>query len=112
MRSENDFVCNFLFLSSQLSADLKLNKILGSSIIEQTKQAMDNIKFLLESSGTNLHNILKVVIYLRNIKDFEQMNRVYRKYFKKGQEPARVTIQAPSLMKNVDIEIEVTAILP
>ena len=103
---------NFLFLSSQLSVDLKTNKILEGNITEQTRQALENIKFLLESSGTTMDYIIKIVIYMRDIKDFEQMNQVYREYFKKGQEPARITIQAISPIKNIDIEIEAIALLP
>ncbi len=71
---------NLLFLTSQLSADLKTNKILEGSIIEQTRQALENIKFLLKSSGATMNDILKVVVYMREIKDFDQMNRVYREY--------------------------------
>ncbi len=103
---------NLLFLSSQLSVDLKTNKILDGNIIEQTKQSLENIKFLLESTGATMDDILKVVIYMRDISDFDKMNQVYQKYFKKGQEPARVTIQATSPLKNIDIEIEITALLP
>lgn len=103
---------NLLFLSSQISADLKTNKILEGSIIEQTRQAMKNIEFLLKSSGASMNDIIKVVVYMREIKDFEQMNRVYREYFKKGQEPARVTIQAASPIEDIDIEIEVIALFP
>lgn len=103
---------NLLFLSSQLSADLKSNKILEGTISEQTRQALENVKLILTSSGATMNDILKVVIYLRKIKDFDQMNSVYRDYFKKGQEPARVTIQAASPIKNIDIEIEVIALIP
>ena len=103
---------NFLFLSSQLSTDLKTNKIIEGNIIEQTRQALENIKFLLESSGATMNDIIKVVVYMREIKDFDQMNRIYREYFKKGQEPVRVTIQAVSPIENIDIEIEVIAVLP
>lgn len=103
---------NFLFLTSQLSIDLRTNKILAGNISEQTKQALENIKFLLESSGATMNDIVKVVIYMRNLKDFDKMNQIYQEYFKKGQEPARVTIQATSPIKNIDIEIEVIAILP
>ena len=59
-----------------------------------------------------MDDILKVVIYMRDINDFDQMNQVYREYFIEGQEPARVTIEAKSPIKNVDIEIEVTALIP
>ncbi len=103
---------NFLFLSSQLSADLKTNKILGGDIITQTRNTLENIKFLLESCNATMEDIIKVVIYLRNTNDFDKMNQVYQEYFTKGQEPARVTIQAPSPIKNIDIEIEVIALLP
>lgn len=103
---------NLLFLTSQLSVDLKTDKILSGNITEQTRQALENIKFLLESSGATMDDILKVVVYMRDIKDFDQMNRIYRKYFLEGQEPARVTIQALSPIKDIDIEIEVIALLP
>ncbi|MCX6815851.1 MAG: RidA family protein, partial [Candidatus Aenigmarchaeota archaeon] len=99
---------NFIFLSSQLSADLKLHKILGGNIRKQTRQALKNIKFLLESSGSSMDNIVKVVIYMKNVKkDFNAMNEVYREYFKRGEEPARVTVQALSPIDKIDIEIEV-----
>jgi 2-iminobutanoate/2-iminopropanoate deaminase len=103
---------NFLFLSSQLSADLKTNKILGGDIITQTRNTMENIKFLLDNCNATMEDIIKVVIYLRDTNDFDKMNQVYRKYFIKGQEPARVAIQAPSPIKNIDIEIEVIALVP
>ncbi|MFX1313665.1 MAG: RidA family protein [Promethearchaeota archaeon] len=103
---------NLLFLTSQLSIDLKTGNFLGGNITEQTKQALENIKFLLESSGATMDDILKVIVYMRDINDFEQMNRIYRKYFSEGQEPARVTIQALSPIKDIDIEIEVIALLP
>jgi len=104
---------NFLFLSSQLSADLKAHKLLGGSIREQTKQALENIKFLLESAGASMDDIVKCVIYMKDVKkDFDAMNDVYREYFKKGEEPARVTVQALSPLEGIDIEIEATAVCP
>lgn len=103
---------NFLFLSSQLSVDLKTHKILGGDIRKQTTQTLENIKFLLESTGSSMENIVKVTIYMKDAKkDFKAMNEVYRKYFKKGQEPARVTVQALSPIENIDIEIDATAII-
>ena len=100
----------FLFLTSQLSADLKTNKIIPGDISEQTKRALENIKFLLEKAGCGMEDIVKVIVYMKDIKDFDKMNEVYREYFESGQEPARVTIQALSPIKSVDIEIEVIAI--
>ncbi len=99
----------FLFFSSQLSIDLKTNKIIPGDIAEQTRRTLDNLKFLLESSDGQMEDIVKVVVYLRDNKDFEEMNKVYRECFEPGQEPARVTIQAPSPIESIDIEIEAVA---
>ena len=104
---------NFIFLSSQLSADLKVHKILGGDMRQQTKQALENIKSLLGLAGSSMDHIVKCVIYMKDVKkDFEAMNEVYGEYFKKGEEPARVTIQALSPLDKIDIEIEATAIIP
>jgi 2-iminobutanoate/2-iminopropanoate deaminase len=100
-----------LYLTSQLSTDLKTGKIIKGDITEQTRRALENIKFLLESSGSSMDNIVKAVVYMRDVTEFDDMNEVYRNYFKKGQEPARVTIQAPSPIQGIDVEIEVTATL-
>lgn len=104
---------DFLYLSSQISVDLKTHRILRGNISEQTRRSLENIKFLLESAGSSMDNIVKVVIYMRDVaNDFESMNSVYRQYFEKGEEPARVTVQANSPIEGVDIEIEVTATVP
>jgi len=79
---------------------------------EQTRKALDNIKFLLQSSGTTMKDIVKVVIYIRDLSKFDEMNAIYREYFDVGEEPARVTVQAPSPIEEIDIEIEVTAVIP
>jgi len=103
---------DFIFLSSQLSADLKEHKILGGNIQEQTRQALENIRFLLESSESSMDAIVKVVIYMKDVKkDFDAMNRIYQEYFKEGEEPARVTVQALSPIDKIDIEIEATAMI-
>jgi len=103
-------VGDFLFLTSQLSRDLKTGRIIGGTIKEQTRNALDNVKFLLQSSGASMNDIVKVVIYMRDVSKFDEMNTVYREYFEEGQEPARVTIQAPSPIAEIDIEIEVIAV--
>ena len=102
---------DFLFLTSQLSADLKTGEIYGGGIAKQTGQALENVKFLLEFCGATMDDIVKVVVYMRDVNNFDKMNQVYREYFTKGQEPARVTIQALSPIEGIEIEIEVTAVL-
>lgn len=100
----------FLFLTSQLSADLKTGKIIPGNITEQTTRAMENIKFLIESCSGKMEDIVKVVIYMRDVKDRQKINEVYQKYFEVGQEPAKVSVQAASPIEGVDVEVEVTAV--
>lgn len=101
----------FLFLTSQLSCDLKTGRIVGGTVGGQTRRALDNVKFLLQSSGSMMSDIVKVTIYMRDVGKFGEMDAVYREYFGEGEEPARVTVQAPSPLGEIDIEIEVTAVV-
>lgn len=102
---------DFLFLTSQLSCDLRTGRIIGGTTGEQTRRAMDNVKFLLNASGATMNDVVKVVVYMRDLSKFGEMNSVYREYFEDGEEPARVAVQAPSPIDEVDIEIEVTAVI-
>ena len=75
----------FLFLTSQLSCDLKTSKIIGGTMKEQTRRALDNVKFLLQASGSAMSDIVKVVIYMRDLSKFSDMNAVYRGYFARAE---------------------------
>lgn len=99
-----------LFLTSQLSCDLATGEILPGDIRQQTRRALGNAERLLEGAGSGLDRVLRVRVYLRRLEDFAAMDEVYREVFVDGNEPARVTVQAPSPIAGVDIEIEVTAL--
>jgi 2-iminobutanoate/2-iminopropanoate deaminase len=81
-----------LFLTSQLSADLRTGQILTGDIAAQTRRALENIRELLVSCGATMDDIVKAVLYLRDVSDRHEVNEVYREYFTKGQEPAKVTV--------------------
>lgn len=101
---------NFIFLSSQLSADLKTGEIIQGTIQEQTIRTMENIKYLLSQCDCTMDDIVKIVIYFRHAKDRKEINDAYKQYFTPGQEPAKVSVQAASPIEGVDVEIEATAI--
>jgi 2-iminobutanoate/2-iminopropanoate deaminase len=102
----------FLFLTSQLSADLRTNEIIGGTVGEQTKKALDNVRLLLHAAGSAMGDVVKVVVYMRDVGRFKEMNAAYREYFKEGEEPARTTVQAQSPIAGVDVEIDVVAAAP
>lgn len=98
----------FLFVSGQLGIDPKTGKLVGQTVEEQTRQALENAKLILEEAGLTLKDVVKVTVYLANIADFEAMNRVYKTYF--GEEPpARTTVQASPPVSGALVEIEMIA---
>jgi 2-iminobutanoate/2-iminopropanoate deaminase len=62
----------FVFVSGQLGVDPKTGKLAGSTVEEQTRQALENAKLLLEEAGLTLKDVVKVTVYLANIADFER----------------------------------------
>ena len=99
---------NFVFVSGQIALDMKTNQIINNDIKKETEMIMENIKNILDKSGTKLENIVKTTIYLIDIRLFTEMNEVYAKYFS-GNFPARETVQVVALPKGARIEISVIA---
>jgi 2-iminobutanoate/2-iminopropanoate deaminase len=70
---------------------------------------LENIKAILEAAGLGLENVVKTTVYLADLADFQEMNRVYGEFFPE-QAPARSTVQVAGLPKGVAIEIEAIAL--
>jgi len=99
---------NLLFTAGQIPYDPKTGEVVGSTIDEQTRQTLENLKNLLMAAGYSLSDVLKVIIFLKRTIDFEGMNRVYSEYFKKNP-PARSTVQAEMMNPKLLIELEAIA---
>ena len=102
-------VGNFIFTSGQIPLDPSTNKLIEGDISQQTKMVMENLKALLEASGSSLKNVIKATVFLTDLKNFEQMNKIYGEYFS-ASKPARSTIQVSALPKGAAIEIEMIAL--
>jgi 2-iminobutanoate/2-iminopropanoate deaminase len=101
---------NFLFLAGQVGVDPANSKLKGSSISEQTEQALRNMDTVLKAAGSSLEQVVKTTVFISDFKDFEEMNKVYTKFFPTNQ-PARTTVQVV-LYDGFKVEIEATAIIP
>ncbi len=99
---------NFMFISGQIGLDPNTNQLVGDDIEQQTKQCLENIKNIIETTGGTLFNILKVTIYLTSIQDFDTVNKIYEQYFN-HEPPARACVQVAGLPGNALIEIEAIA---
>ena len=96
---------NLIFLSGQIGSDIKTGKM-ANGIESQTKQILDNISIILESSNSNMDKILKVNIFVKNINDFDVVNKIYATYLTKPY-PARTFVEVSKLPLDALIEIEV-----
>ena len=100
-------VGNLVFTSGQIPLN-PTNREMAETIEEQTKQALENVKAILEESGTCMDNVIKTTVFLTDLNDFTKMNDIYATYFT-GEKPARSAIEISKLPKDAKIEIEAIA---
>jgi len=97
-----------LFLSGQIPVDPVTNEVVAGDIQAQTERVLQNLLAVLKEAKLGPEHVVKTTVYLRDMADFSRMNEVYARY--RGKEPpARSTIQAAALPKNVSVEIDVIA---
>ena len=100
---------NTLYTSGQVGIDPNTNELVTGDIKDETKQAMFNLKSILETAGTKMSNIVKATIFLKDMNNFTAMNEVYGSYFD-GDFPARETVSVVGLPLNVNVEISMIAV--
>jgi endoribonuclease L-PSP len=100
---------NMLFVSGQIPMDPKTGEVVKGGIKEQTRQVLENIKAVLEAAGYTLNDVTMAFVFLADMNMFPEYNEVYAQYFKE-KPPARVTVQAARLPRDVLIEIAVIAV--
>ena len=98
-----------VFTSGVISIDPKTNTLVAGTIEEQTEQVLSNLKNLLEAAGTSMDNVVKTVVFIKNMDDFATVNEIYANYFTKDC-PARSCVEVARLPKDVLIEVEAIAV--
>ena len=101
---------NLLFVSGQIPVDPATGEVVEPTIQAQAKRSLDNVKAVLEAAGASLDNVVKTTVFLKNMDDFVEMNRVYKTFFT-ADCPARSAVQVGKLPKDVLVEIEAIAAL-
>lgn len=97
------------FLSGQIPLDPATNTIIEGDIAAQTERVLENLKAVLAACGSSLAQVLKTTVYLKDMAEFPRMNEVYGRYFTENP-PARSTVEAARLPRDVRVEIDVIAI--
>jgi 2-iminobutanoate/2-iminopropanoate deaminase len=98
----------FLFISGQIPLVPASNTLVGPTIVEQTRQAIKNLKAVLSSQSLETSSLVKTTVFLRSLADFAAFNTVYEEELA-GAKPARSVVEVSGLPKNALVEIEAVA---
>lgn len=79
--------------------------------VDQTRQALVNLKNVLEEGGSSMNSVVKTTVLLADIEDFKDVNEVYSEFFSGDSKPARATYAVKDLPKKARVEIEAIAIV-
>jgi 2-iminobutanoate/2-iminopropanoate deaminase len=99
----------FVFLSGQIPLVPETMQIIADDIQTQTERVMANLAAVLVAAGSSLDQVVKTTVFLADMNDFPAMNEVYARSFG-AHRPARSTVQAARLPRDVRVEIEVIAL--
>lgn len=97
-----------VFVSGQIPLDPATMTLVSGTTAEQTERVLKNLQAILAAAGSSFNQVLKTTVFLRDMNDFDEMNKVYAQYFC-DHKPARATVQVARLPKDVAVEIEVVA---
>ena len=101
----------FLFVSGQLPINPADGKMIDTDIAERAKQVFQNISAIIDSAGGSIADVVKIMLFLTDMGDFQHVNEVYSQHFKSPY-PARSAIQVSALPLGSNIEAEAIVYIP
>ncbi len=101
---------NTLYISGQIAIDPETSQLISGSVADEALQVMKNLEAILEAAKMEFSQIVKCSIFLKDMNDFSEVNKVYGKYFQMDP-PARETVAVKTLPKNVSVEISAIAVV-
>jgi len=100
----------FVYTAGQVGIDPAVGKLVDGGIAEQTRQALDNIKSILEAAGTSIDLVIKTTVFMTDLSQFATMNAAYAEFFP-ANPPGRSTVQVAALPLGALVEIEAVAVV-
>jgi 2-iminobutanoate/2-iminopropanoate deaminase len=101
---------NMVYTAGQIALDPATMEIVSGTVTEQTERVFRNLRAILEEAGSSLGAVVKTTVFLADMNDFAAMNEVYARHFG-DHKPARSTVEAARLPKDVRVEIEAVAVV-
>ena len=100
---------DFVYTAGQLGLVPGSKEFAGSDIESQTRQALENLKAVVEAGGSCLKHVVKVTVFLADMGEFSRMNAVYAEFFADNP-PARSAVEVAALPLDGRVEIEAVAL--
>ena len=101
---------SMVFVSGQLAFDPATGELMTDDIKTETRQAMNNLKTILEAAGSGLEKVVKTTLFIKNMDDFPLINEVYGAFFSQNY-PARACVEVARLPRDANIEVEAVGLL-
>lgn len=101
-----------LFVAGQIPLDAATGELVGTTVAEQTEKVLENLAAVVKAAGSDLSQVVKTSVFLKDMNDFAAMNEVYAKHFGDTDAPARACVEVARLPKDVRVEIECIAMVP
>ena len=95
----------FIFTAGQIGIDPTTGELISGAVEEQTRQALSNLRNVIEAAGSNMDNVVKTTVFLKDMADFPKMNAIYAEFLGENP-PARSTIAVAALPKGGLVEVE------
>ncbi|MFN0156989.1 MAG: RidA family protein [Bacteroidota bacterium] len=99
-----------IYTAGQIGLDPATGKLVADDIKTQTRRVMENLKAILEAGGSNLSQVVKTTVFIKDMNEFADMNAVYGEFFP-ADPPARSTVEVARLPRDVRVEIEAIALV-
>ena len=106
--SQAVLVNGMLFTSGVIPIDPETNTLVEGDVTVQARQAIGNLKNLIEASGSSMDKVVKTTVFIKDMNDFGKINDIYKDFFT-SDFPARSCVEIARLPKDVLIEIEAIA---
>ena len=101
---------SMIYTAGQLGLDPATGELVPGFVEEQTRQALTNLKNVIEEAGSTMAHVVKTTVFLKEMIDFPKMNAVYAEFFGENP-PARSTVAVAGLPKGGLVEIEAVALI-
>jgi 2-iminobutanoate/2-iminopropanoate deaminase len=98
----------WLFVSGQLGIQPETGELVSPDFVPQARQALENLRQIVLAAGSDLNQVTAVDVYVTNIEDFAEFNKIYAEYFSEHR-PARAVVEVSALPKGASVEIKCIA---